>query len=442
VEPPRRARTSTVAARDATLAPRARAGNIAALDTPLAVFLAVYAGMVCGGLPGTRLDRTGIALLGAVLLVALRALPLERAWAAIDVGTLGLLLGLMLLSAQLRLSGFYAAITRALAARPTSPQRLLLELVLTAGALSAVLTNDVVCLAVAPVLVDVCRRRGLDPVPFLLGLAAASNTGSAATILGNPQNLLIGQTLHLSFSRYLIDGLPPALLGLLATWAILARAWAGRFERAAAPRSQAEHAFDRGQTGKGLAVLLLLVLGLFWCPLPNAVLALLAGGAVLLSRRQGTRDLLGLVDWPLLVLFMGLFVVNHALLAAGHAHRWLDSAAAAGLDVRAPAGLFAVTVIGSNVISNVPLVMLLLPAASHPQAGPILALASTLAGNLFLVGSIANLIVVEQARALGVEPERGSWARVHARTGVPIAFVTLALAAGWLWLRANVFAAW
>src|SRR5262249_18813717 len=150
--------------------------------------------------------------------------------------------------------------------------------------------------------------------------------------------------------------------------------------------------FDRGQTRKGVLVLAVLVLGLLLCPLPREVQALAAGAAVLLSRRQRTHALLTLVDWPLLVLFAGLFIVNHALALQGHPARWLADLREGGLDVAHPAALFAVTVLGSNVISNVPLVMLLLPAASHSQAGPILALASTLAGNLFLVGSIANLI--------------------------------------------------
>ncbi|MGE3173033.1 MAG: SLC13 family permease [Planctomycetota bacterium] len=406
------------------------------------VFLAVYAGMLLGGVPGLMLDRTGVALLGATALVALGALPLSAAWAAIDAGTLGLLLGLMLLSAQLRLGGFYARATRWIAARPTSPSRLLLELVMLAGGLSAVLTNDVVCLAIAPVLVDVCRRRDLDPVPFLLGLAAASNVGSAATLIGNPQNLLIGETLQLSFAGYLAVGAPPALLGLLVCHVVLARAYRGRFARRAPapepPALQADPPFDRWQTGKGLVLVALLGLGLLAAPIDRAVLALAAGGAVLLSRRFATRTVLQLVDWPLLLLFAGLFVVHGALDRAGHPAAWLAGAADAGVDLRHPAALFGATVLGSNVVSNVPWVMLLLPAATADGAGAVLALASTLAGNLVLVGSIANLIVVEQARRLGAVPDRGSWFAAHLRCGLPITLATLAVAALWLWLCARL----
>jgi len=407
------------------------------MDLPLLVFAAVYAVMVLGRVPGTGLDRTGAALLGAIVLLGSGTLSLDAAWRAVDPGTLGLLLGLMLVSGQLRVGGFYTAVTQWLAARPTSPERLLGELVACVGVLSAVLTNDVVCLAVAPVLAEVCVRRRLDPVPFLLGLAAAANVGSAATLIGNPQNILIGQGLHLDFGRYLLDGGVPAMLGLVVVWWLLARAYRGRFERVLPLAAFDEHRHDRAASRKALAVLALLVVGLLVCPLPHGVQALLAGGLVLVSRRTRSNELLAQVDWQLLVLFAGLFVVNGALQQAGHAASAFAWLRANGCDVQQPATLFAVSVVGSNVISNVPLTMLLLPAVGDaPFAGPILALATTLAGNLLLVGSIANLIVVEQAQRLGIAPVGRSWANEHWRTGVPITLATLALAAGWLWLRA------
>lgn len=410
------------------------------MDLPLVVFALVYAVMVLGGVPGLRLDRTGAALLGAIVLVGAGALPSDAAWRSIDVGTIGLLLGLMVVSAQFRLGGCYTALTRWLAARPTSPPRLLGELVGVVGALAALLTNDVVCLAIAPVLIDVCVRRGLDPVPFLLGLCAAANVGSAATLIGNPQNMLIGQALDLPFGPYLLDGVVPAGLGLACTWWVLARAYRGRWQRPLAVTAPPDRPLDRWQAGKGALVLLALVAGLLSCPLPHEVQALLAGGVLLLSRRLATRDMLGLVDWQLLVLFAGLFVVNHAFQHAGHAARAFDWLRTHGLDFADPVVLFATSVVGSNVVSNVPWTMLLLPVAQHPQAGPILALATTLAGNLLLVGSIANLIVVEQAQALGVRPAGRGWAAEHWRTGVPITVGTLALAAGWLWLRHGMLA--
>jgi Na+/H+ antiporter NhaD/arsenite permease-like protein len=191
--------------------------------TAVVVFFLVYLGMLLGGFPRLALDRTGVALLGAIVLIAAGGMPLHDAASAVDAPTLALLFGLMIVSAQFRLGGFYTRLTRQLAARDASPPALLALLVAAAGGLSALLANDIVCLAMAPVLVEVCARRGLAPVPFLLALACAANVGSAATLIGNPQNMLIGQTLGLSFAGYLLDGLVPALLGLVATWWIIQR---------------------------------------------------------------------------------------------------------------------------------------------------------------------------------------------------------------------------
>ena len=346
----------------------------------------------------------------------------------------------MLVSAQFRRSGFYARITQWLAARPTSPARLLGELLAVVGLLAALLTNDVVCLAIAPVLVDICVQRRLDPVPFLLGLAAGTNVGSAATLLGNPQNVLIGQALHLPFAGYLLDGGVPAVLGMFVVWLVLVRAYRGRWQRDVVVAPPPPVAFDRWQTQKGVAVLALLVAALLFAPVERDVLALLAGGVLLLSRTTSPRALFDLVDWQLLVLFAGLFVVNHAFQQAGHAAAAFAYARENGVDFGDPSTLFATCLVGSNVVSNVPLTMLLLPVATHPQAGPLLALATTLAGNLLLVGSIANLIVVEQAERLGVRPQGRGWASEHWRTGVPIALLTLGIAATWLWVRSWMLA--
>ena len=407
------------------------------IDLALVVFVGVYAVMIAGRVPGVAVDRTGAALIGAIVLVAAGTLAPEDAWRAIDVGTIGLLFGTMLVSAQFRVAGTYAALTRWLANRPTSPERLLFELVVVTGVLSALLTNDVVCLAIAPVLVDVCVRRRLDPVPFLLALAAAANVGSAATLIGNPQNMLIGQSLRMSFADYLADGCVPAIAGLLIVWWCIARRYRGEFVRDMPAAAVEDEPFDRGQTRKGTIVLAALVVGLLGCPMPREAMALLAGAAVLVSRQVAPRRLFAHVDWQLLVLFAGLFVCNRAFQLAGHAAAgfgWLD---AHGVDLKEPAVLFATAAAGSNVISNVPLTMLLLPTAQHPQAGPLLCLATTLAGNLLLVGSIANLIVVEHALRVGVRPRQRSWFAEHLRTGVPITAATLAIAAVWLWSRAG-----
>ena len=402
-----------------------------------AVFLLVYAGMILGEFPGLALDRSGIALLGAIAILASGRLSPADAWMAIDVPTVALLLGLMVISAQFRLGGFYTEVVRRIGAQREGPDRLLLRIVLVAGALSALLANDIVCLAMAPMLIDVCARRGLSPVPFLLGLACAANVGSAATLIGNPQNMLVGQTLDLSFAGYLADGVPPALLGLGVTWAIIRRQWGGRWraQAVAAIDRRSQRAFDVRQTVKGAIVLTAAVAAFVFTPWPREVVALTAAGVLLLSRRMASREMIGLVDWHLLVLFAGLFILNEAVDRSGLLSQLCAAVASAGIDPASPVWLFAATPILSNLVSNVPAVMLLLPAASGPLAGATLALASTFAGNLLIVGSIANIIVVEEAARREVAID---W-RAHARTGVPVTLATLAIAAVWLWVRSAAF---
>ena len=400
----------------------------------LAVFLAVYAGMLLGEIPGLALDRTGVALLGAITLIATGDMTVSQAWQAVNVPTIALLLGLMVVSAQLRLGGFYSVVTQRVTSVALNPPRLLAVVIAVAGLLSALLANDIVCLAMAPLLTSGCARRGLDPVPYLLALACAANVGSAATLIGNPQNMLIGQALQLSFRGYLADALVPSAVGLVLVWLIIARAWRSRWERSVTLTWTEHRAIvpDRWQNTKGLVVLACVVFAFLFLPVPREAVALAAAGVLLMSRRMASRDILGLVDWHLLVLFVGLFVVNDALLRSGILAAATRSLAHAGVDLGAAPWLFGLAAVLSNLVSNVPAVMLLLPATSHHMAGPVLALSSTLAGNLLIVGSIANIIVVDAAGRQGV---RISW-RDHARIGIPVTLVTLAVAALWLALRA------
>ena len=394
----------------------------------LAVFVLVYLGMMIGRLPGLALDRSGVALLGAIVVLASGELPVAQLAQAVDLPTLALLFGLMILSAQFRLGGFYSHLVRRLAGLGTGPAPLLALVILAAGGLSALLANDIVCLAMAPMLVELCARRGIKPAPFLLGLACAANVGSAATLIGNPQNMLIGQVLGLSFARYLGQAALPALAGLAVIWLVLVWQVGGRW-RASTPLPALETPpFSPWQSGKGVLLTLALVGAFLFSPWPRELLALGAAGILLCSRRMHTSRMLGLVDWPLLVLFIGLFVVNHALAASGMLAGLAQGLAQAGWDLARPGNLFVTSALLSNLVSNVPAVMLLLPWAQDPLAGPALALSSTLAGNLLMVGSIANLIVVDQAARLGVTI---SWGQ-HARVGAPVTLITLALA--WAWL--------
>ncbi|MFH2055325.1 MAG: anion transporter, partial [bacterium] len=396
-----------------------------------AIFAAVYIGMILGRIPGLALDRTGLALLGAIALFLCGAVDAHSLSDAIDVQTIALLFGLMVVSAQFRLAGTYSYIVRQIGKREFSPRWLLATILATTALLSSLLTNDVVCLALTPVVIEVCRHKQLDPIPFLLGVACSSNIGSAATLIGNPQNILIGQTLSLSFSRYLLDSLVPVFVSMILLWGLISAQYGGRWRLAAESSEIAAPAFSRWQTVKGSLITLLLLVVFLDGSWPRDISVLAAAAVLLCSRRMRSREILGIVDWQLLVLFISLFIVNFALKEFGILEVIYSSMKLAGADLQAPGWLFVVGAGLSNIVSNVPAVMLLLPFAKHPFAGSALAIASTFAGNLLVIGSIANIIVIDQASRLGLHI---SW-RQHARTGIPITLISLLCAGLWLWLR-------
>lgn len=408
------------------------------------VFLLTYAGIALGGVPGLALDRTGIALLGAIAMLAIGAVTLAEAVAAVDVPTLLLLYGLMVVSAQLQLNGFYVRAADLLARAAATPRRFLLGVMAVSAGLSALLVNDVVCLVFTPVVIAVARQTRRSPVPFLLGLACASNIGSAATLIGNPQNMLIGQVGRLAFDRFLYWCAPPAVAALAAAYGVLTWVYRREFRcaSAASPAAVAAsgsvtpgaaawaadgHYNAIGAAKGALAALLLVVL--FFTPIPREIAAMTVAGGILVSRSLDTRRILARVDWHLMTLFIGLFVVVHALEQTGLPARWVGGMAAAGWHLEAPVPLTLITATLSNLVSNVPAALLLvrfLPA-DQPATWYLLALTSTLAGNLITLGSIANLIVLEQARLHGVPIRFGE----HARVGVPVTLISLTIAVLW-----------
>jgi Na+/H+ antiporter NhaD/arsenite permease-like protein len=396
----------------------------------LLVFGAVYLGMALGRWPGLRVDRTGIALLGAIVLYGSGAVDGASALAAIDFPTLIILFGLMILSAQFAACGFYDWCSARIASAAASPAQLLAGTVATAGLLSAVLANDVVVFAMTPMLCKGLARRGLDARPFVIALAGGANAGSAATIIGNPQNILIGAVGGLDFWHFLVACAPPALAGLACVHLVVWWQWRKRLAGARnGGAGQGAPALERpGLLKAALATLLLLIL--FATPLPQVEGVLLVAGYLLISRRLATRTMLGLVDWHLLVLFGGLFVVTHALAATGLPEAALAWLLASGLGLDHLALLAPLTLVGASSIGNVPLVVLLLAIAPDIGAGAFYALAvlSTLAGNLLVVGSLANIIAVERARDAGVAL---SFAE-HARCGIPMTLLSFVLALAWL----------
>ncbi len=380
--------------------------------------------------PGLRLDRTGIAMLGAILLYAAGAVDGSAVLAAMDFPTLVVLFGLMILSAQFAACGFYDWCADRLARTEVAPVTLLALTVAVGGVLSAVLANDVVVFAMTPTLCLGLVARGLDPRPFVIALAGASNAGSAATLIGNPQNILIGEAGRLDFWAFLAACGPPALGALAIVFAVVWWVWRDRL--GTVPQSGTVPPVrppDRGGLLKALAATLVLLV-LFATPLPHVTGVLLVAAFLLVSRRLATGRILALVDWPLLVLFAGLFVVTAALAATGLPGRWLAAFADAGFPLDRLGLLAPLMLVGSNGIGNVPLVTLILAVAPPLADGTLYALAllSTLAGNLLIVGSLANIIAVQRARDVGV----AVGFMEHARCGVPMTLLSMAAAAAWL----------
>lgn len=393
---------------------------------PLLVFAAVYLGMALGRVPGLAIDRTGVALLGLIVLLATETLTLDEAGDAVDLPTIALLFALMIVSAQFQASGFYMACADAITRAAGSPARLLAGLVAVTGALSALLTNDVVVFALAPLVCTGLMARGLDPRPYLVALAGAANAGSAATLIGNPQNILIGQMGGADFWSYALHATPIALVSLVCVH--LAVRWTWRDALAKPPGEPPQTSapeMDRFQTMKGALGLALLV-ALFATDLPREIGALAVAGLLLLSRRMASRDMIGAVDWHLLLLFTCLFGVTAAFAATGIAQEALAAMAGRGfapetLSVMAPATLAL-----SNSIGNVPAVILILTLIPDLGHGPLIALGvlSTLAGNLLLTGSLANIIVAERAAASGVQLSFMDFAR----SGIPMTLASMTIA--------------
>jgi Na+/H+ antiporter NhaD/arsenite permease-like protein len=398
------------------------------------VFVATYIGMAAGRLPWLQVDRTGIALLGVIALLGTETVTLDDLGANIDTSTLVLLFALMIISAQFAASGFYDICAEWIVSQRSSPAMLLALTVGVCGGLSALLANDIVTFSMAPLLIAGARTRGLDPRPFLIALAGASNAGSAATLIGSPQNIFIGQVGNLSFPVYLVTSIVPALFGLAAFYAVIWLLWHDRIDGTvmAVTRDVPEVAHqphDRNQTIKGLIAMALL-LALFMTRLPREIGGLLIAAILLSNRKITSRRMIAAVDWPLLLLFACLFAITGVLADTGLPFTVISTLEEHGLLPDNLAVLAPLTLFMSNAIGNVPSVVLLLQIWPNPPQGALygLALLSSLAGNLLLVGSLANFIVVERAAGFGVRLTFGEYARV----GVPATLLSVGFAVAWL----------
>ena len=402
------------------------------------IFGLTYLGLAAGKIPGLRIDRAGIALVGATAMLAFGVLDLREAARAVDYETLILLFGMMVVTTFLRLSGFFALATERIAARFAAPRPLLAVLIGLSGVLSAFLVNDVVCVALTPLVLDLARRLGRRPLPYLVGLATASNVGSVATITGNPQNIIIGSLSDVSYLRFAARLAPVAGIGLILTYLVVATVYRRTLDLPDEPprtgtgtgTGSRPPRVHRGLLIKSLAVTLITV-ALFFAGQPIALVALGAAAVLLLDRVRPERVYTA-VDWPLLVMFAGLFVVVHAfevtVVRTWGIERWQ-------VLLQSPVVMVSgLALVLSNLVSNVPAVLLLKPLmqamapGNREQAWLALAMASTLAGNLTVLGSVANLIVVEVARRSGTALGFGEYLKV----GVPLTILTTLVGVAWL----------
>ena len=420
----------------AALVPWLAPGTMAGRDVrPLAagaVFVASYLALAIGRIPGLAIDRAGVALVGACLMVVSGALPLEDAYKAVDLDTITLLLGMMIVVANLRLSGFFDVANAWVMGKAHRPLALLVAVTMVSGVFSAFLVNDAICLVLAPLVLDLALALKRKPMPYLLAVAMASNVGSTATITGNPQNIMIGGFSRIPYAHFAVALAPVALAGLVLTIALIALAHRDEFTAGA----RLEPTIPRVRANRALMVRALLgtlvMVGLFFVGQPPAKAAIIIGGLLLLTRRVRSERVYAEIDWSLLLMFAGLFII---VAGAQHALLTPDLVAAVGwlhLD-RVPV-LSAVTAVLSNVVSNVPAVLLLKPFVDplqdHATAWLTVAMASTLAGNFTVLGSIANLIVVQRAASRGVVV--GFWD--YFRVGAPLTVLTLVIGTLWLWL--------
>ena len=401
------------------------------------VFILVYLGLAVGKLPFLHLDRAGIALVGATAALVLELVTFPQAVESVDFATIALLFGMMVVVAYLRLGGFFRLLATRVLSRAQTPLGVLAAVVGLAGLLSAFLVNDVVCLAFGPIVLSLARRVRRDPAPYLVALATAANVGSTATITGNPQNMIIGGLSHVPYGTFASRLAPVAAVGLVIDFAIVAlmfRTALGR-DTGEDARPSIAPADPAGQPNqkllpKGVAVLLGLVVS-FFAGVPVEIAAL-GAAAILMLGRQRPERLYAQIDWNLLVMFAGLFVV----VAAFELHvvsTWnMGWATSSGTAHVAP--LTAAAAVLSNLVSNVPAVLLLksivvsMAPAARQHAWLTLAMASTLSGNLTPVASVANLIVLEGAHRQGIRVSLWDYCRV----GVPLTLVTLVLGAAWL----------
>jgi Na+/H+ antiporter NhaD/arsenite permease-like protein len=393
------------------------------------IFLATYLVLAIGRLPGFRVDRTGACIIGASLMIAFGVLDLKQAWEAINYDTIILLFGMMIVVANLRLSGFFSMVAEWVVEHAHRPILLLAGIVFVAGFFSAFFVNDTMCLVLTPLVLEITRQLRRRAAPYLLAVAMASNIGSVATITGNPQNMMIGSFSGIPYRTFAAALSPVAAIGLVLTVAVIAACYHREFrlqETVILERRAVR--INRVLMGKSLAASAGMIV-FFFAGWPVPKVALIAGALLLVTRRVKPERVYREIDWPLLVLFVGLFIVVAGVEKTALPEDLFRAAQRFGLE-RIPV-LSAFAALLSNLVSNVPAVLVFKPFVVHlgdpVRAWLTLAMSTTLAGNFTILGSVANLIVIQRARH---EAPIGFWE--YFKAGAPLTLLTIAVGVAWL----------
>lgn len=417
--------------------------------TALIIFFITYIGIIFTRLPKMNIDRPSAAFFGAVAMIVFGVITFEEAILAIDFNTIALLLGMMIIVATLELDGFFGWIaTRTLAVADT-PFKLLIVLSFTTGIASAFLVNDAVVLLFTPVIIGICRALKLNPVPYLIAEILSSNIGSAMTITGNPQNMLIGINSGISYGHFLLFLLPVSITGMLVIvyfvkWyypsVITARfPETGKKIKPDMAAVEKETSYDYRSMRFSVPIFILVIILFFLSRLLNLsipLIALIGASLILLLGHIKPSKVIRQVDWVLLLFFASLFIVVHAVEKAGLMEHLLDKVNltenGAGL-----AGIHLVSLLLSQIVSNVPFTVVMLPLMKTADSEVLwlaLASASTLAGNATIIGAMANLIVIETAESRGVKIKFMEFFKI----GIVVTLISLMLSFGIIYIQMSI----
>lgn len=397
--------------------------------TAVIIFVITYLGIIFTRLPKINVDRPSAAFFGAVAMIIFGVISFEEAVMAIDFNTIALLLGMMILIAVLEIDGFFTFIAEKTITYSKSRFQLLFVIVFVTGISSAFLVNDAVVLLFTPVVIEICRSGKLNPIPYLMAEIMSSNIGSAMTITGNPQNILIGINSGIPYAYFLLHLLPVSIIGMLILVVIIRLFFRNEFKSKEKIQFQEkEFNYDFISMKFSVPIFLGVIVLFFFSHILNLsipTIALSGASLVLILGHIKPSKIIKEVDWVLLLFFAGLFIVVHGIEKVGVLDPFIAETTLTN-NLAGLSGIHILSLFLSQIVSNVPFTILMLPimkAISSKMLWLALASGSTLAGNATIIGAMANLIVIEVAKSYGIEIKFWQFMKV----GIVVTLITLAL---------------